>query len=67
MIHNSSVIDKKAKIHKNVKGKNMKKRVSLIPLGRIATTIEVAKYIYFYSSSMNSLTTNEIIDISGGE
>lgn len=57
----------KTKIHKNVKGKNMKKRISLIPLGRIATTIEVAKYIYFYSSNLNSLTTNEIIDISGGE
>ena len=57
----------KTKIHKNVKGKNMKKRLKLIPLGRIATTTEVAKYIYFYSSNLNSLTTNEIIDISGGE
>jgi len=57
----------KTKIHKNVKGKNLKKRVNLIPLGRMATTNEVAKYIYFYSSKQNSLTTNEIIDISGGE
>ncbi len=57
----------KTKFHKNVKGKNMKKRVKLIPLGRMATTIEVAKYIYFYSSNLNSLTANEVIDISGGE
>ena len=45
----------------------MKKRVNLIPLRRMATTNEVAKYIYFYSSNLNSLTTNEIINISGGE
>jgi 3-oxoacyl-[acyl-carrier protein] reductase len=57
----------KTKLHKKVKGKNMKKRVNLIPLGRMASTYEVAKYIYFYSSNLNSLTTNEIIDISGGE
>ncbi len=55
------------KIHKKVKGKNLKKRVKLIPLGRMATTDEVAKYIYFYSSKQNTLTTNETIDISGGE
>ena len=55
------------KIHKNVKGKNLKKRVNLIPIGRMASVSEVAKYIYFYSSNLNTLTTNEIIDISGGE
>ena len=55
------------KIHKNVIDKNLKKRVNLIPLGRMASTNEVAKYIYFYSTEINSLTTNEIIDISGGE
>jgi 3-oxoacyl-[acyl-carrier protein] reductase len=55
------------KIHKKVKGKNLKKRVKLIPLGRMATTDEVAKYVYFYSSKQNTLTTNETIDISGGE
>jgi NAD(P)-dependent dehydrogenase (short-subunit alcohol dehydrogenase family) len=57
----------KTKIHKNVKNKNLKKRVSLIPIGRMASTNEVAKYIYFYSSDLNSLTTNKIVDISGGE
>ena len=57
----------KTKIHKNVKGKNLKQRVRLIPIRRMASVIEVARYIYFYSSSYNSLTTNEVIDISGGE
>lgn len=55
------------KIHKKVKGKDINKRVDLIPIRRMATTSEVAKYIYFYATELNSLTTNEIIDISGGE
>lgn len=55
------------KIHKKVKGKDLKKRIKLIPLKRMANVDEVAKYIFFYSSSQNSLTTNEIIDITGGE
>lgn len=57
----------KTKIHKNIKNKNLKKRMSLIPIGRMALTSEVAEYIFFYSSKLNSLTTNEIIDITGGE
>ena len=57
----------KTKIHKNIKGKDLKKRVNLIPIRRMASIVEVAKYIYFYASNNNSLTTNEIIDISGGE
>ena len=55
------------KIHKLVKGKNLIKRINLIPIGRMARTEEVANYIYFFSSELNALTTNEIIDISGGE
>lgn len=49
------------------KNKNLKKRVSLIPLNRMAKPLEVAKYIYFLSSEENTLITNEIINISGGE
>lgn len=55
------------KIHKNIKNKNLNKRIRLIPIKRMAQTDEVAKYIYFYASSLNSLTTNTVIDISGGE
>jgi len=55
------------KIHKKVKGKDLKKRIKLIPIKRMADVNEVAKYVFFYASDQNSLTTNEIIDISGGE
>ncbi len=55
------------KIHKNVKGKNMKKRVDLIPIRRMATIDEVAQYIYFLCSDKNTLITNQVVNISGGE
>ena len=45
----------------------MKKRIKLIPLARMATIKEVVKYIYFLSSNENTLITNEVINISGGE
>ena len=57
----------KTKIHKKVKKKNLRKRVNLIPINRLASVTEVANYLYFYASSENTLTTNEIINISGGE
>ena len=33
----------------------------------MATIKEVVKYIYFLSSNENTLITNEVINISGGE
>ena len=45
----------------------MKKRISMIPLGRMAKTIEVADYIYNLCSEKNSLLTGSVINISGGE
>ena len=55
------------KLNKVDKNKNIKKRINLIPLGRMATTYEVTQYIYFLASEENSLITNETINISGGE
>ena len=55
------------KLNKVDKNKNMKKRIKLIPLARMATIKEVVKYIYFLSSNENTLITNEVINISGGE
>jgi 3-oxoacyl-[acyl-carrier protein] reductase len=55
------------KIHKNVKNKNMKKRVNLIPVQKMAKPIEVAEYIYFLCSSKNNQISNEVLNISGGE
>ena len=55
------------KLNKVDKNKNMKKRIKLIPLGRMASINEVVKYIDFLTSENNSLITNEVINISGGE
>lgn len=55
------------KIHKNVKKKNIYKRIKLIPIKRMANINEVVNYFEFYCSRNNTLTTNSIIDISGGE
>ena len=55
------------KLNKIDKNKDMKKRISLIPLNRMAKIKEVIKYIYFLTSEENSLISNEVINISGGE
>lgn len=55
------------KIHKKIKNKDLKKRINLIPIKRMASSDEVAKYLYFYGSEKNTLTTKSIIDITGGE
>ena len=46
---------------------NMKKRVNLIPVQKMAKPIEVAEYIYFLCSSKNNQISNEVLNISGGE
>ncbi len=55
------------KIHIKNKNKNMKKRIQLIPLKRMATKEEVVEYIYFLCSDKNTLITNQVLNISGGE
>ncbi len=57
----------KTKIHLKTKNKKLKHRVNLIPIRRIASIYEVVNYIFFYTSEKNTLTTNSIIDITGGE
>lgn len=54
------------KIHKKKKN-NLKQRVKLIPIKRMASVLEVAEYLYFYGSEQNTLSTNSIIEITGGE
>ena len=49
------------------KKKNLKKRVNLIPLRRMAQPSEVASYIYFLLSEKNTLISNQTLNISGGE
>lgn len=55
------------KLHLKNKSKNMKKRIQLIPINKMASTSEVAEYIYFLCSEKNTLITNQVINISGGE
>ena len=47
-------------------GKDIKKRIELIPLKRAMEPIELAKFIFFLSTE-NKFITNEIITIAGGE
>ena len=54
-------------IHSKDKSKNMIKRIKLIPTNKMASTKQVAEYIYFLCSDKNALITNEVINISGGE
>ena len=49
------------------KTKNLKKRIKLIPLARMASKTEVAANIHFLTSEKNNLIANQIINISGGE
>ena len=55
------------KLNKKDKKKDMKKRISLIPLSRMAKIEEVVNYIDFLTSEKNTLIANETINISGGE
>lgn len=55
------------KIHLKTKKKNMSKRIKLIPINRIASVKEVVDYIYLYASDQNTLTTNTVVNITGGE
>lgn len=55
------------KIHEKIKNKDLNKRKMLIPIKRIASTLEVAKKIYFLGSENNTLIHGQVINISGGE
>ncbi len=47
--------------------KNIKKRVSKIPMKRIGSPFEVAELVYYLGSEKNTYITNETITIAGGE
>ncbi len=54
-------------IHQFNKAKNMKSRINMIPLQRMAEPKEIAEYILFLSSDKSKFTTGSIITIAGGE
>jgi short-subunit dehydrogenase len=54
------------KFHKKIKKKSLQKRIRLIPLKKMATTRDIARYIT-YLIIENNFITNEVINITGGE
>ena len=54
------------KFHKKIKKKSLQKRIKLIPLKKMATTLDIARYIA-YLIFENNFITNEVINITGGE
>ena len=50
-----------------MKTKDLKNRKRLIPVGRIANTIEISNYIIWLTSEKNTFVTRELLSISGGE
>ena len=55
------------KLQKKIKGKNLKRRIKLIPIGRTATIHEIVKFIFNLSSENNTYITGETLTIAGGE
>ena len=54
------------KIHKRLK-KNIRKRIKLIPINRMAEPKEIAAYIVNLTTENNSYTTGQTLTVSGGE
>ena len=54
------------KFHKKIKNKSIHKRIKLIPLKKMASAGDIAKYI-FHLITENNYITNEVLNITGGE
>lgn len=54
------------KFHQKIQNKSMLKRVKLIPVKKMASTKDIAKYI-FHLITENNFITNEVLNITGGE
>lgn len=55
------------RIHRNIPGKSLQDRASLVPARRAATPDEMAETLFWLGSEKNHYITNECISISGGE
>ena len=54
------------KIHKNINNKSIKKRSTLIPVGKFAEPEDIVSLL-IYLIENNNFITNSILDITGGE
>lgn len=55
------------KAHEAFTGRDLARRVELIPMKRAATTAEIADYLYWIGSESNTYLTGQVNSISGGE
>ena len=55
------------KIHNKIKSKDLKKRINLIPIKRMAQPSEIANFNYYLGSEKNTYISGQVISISGGE
>ena len=55
------------KIHKKIPNKNLIKRTKLLPIKKMASSKDIANYIFYIASNKNQFITNEVINITGGE
>jgi NAD(P)-dependent dehydrogenase (short-subunit alcohol dehydrogenase family) len=55
------------RLHAFIPNKDMTKRVSLIPIKRMAQPEEMAKYIFWCGSEKNTFMSRQIIEVAGGE
>jgi 3-oxoacyl-[acyl-carrier protein] reductase len=68
LINNIRIGVTDTKIHKKIKNKKeIRERIKLIPLGRIAKVDEISNFILSLIDEKNSYTTNQTFSISGGE
>ena len=68
LINNLRIGVTNTKIHKRMKKNlNLKKRIKLIPMKRMAEANEISKYIVNLASEENSFITGETITVAGGE
>jgi NAD(P)-dependent dehydrogenase (short-subunit alcohol dehydrogenase family) len=67
LINNLRIGVTDTKIHNKIRNRKLERRVKLIPIGRMASKKEIAKFIYQLSSQQNTFITGETISIAGGE
>ena len=68
LINNVRIGHTQTKIHKKmIKSLKGKKRISLIPINRMAKPREMANYLAFLASEENSFMTNRTLSATGGE
>ena len=67
LINNLRIGITNTKAHKRTKGKDLNKRIKLIPMNRMAEPKEISSYIMNLATDKNSYITGQTISISGGE